>query len=219
MQWWSDCERDFKNSIQGGWKFWSFLHPPLMTNTPHRISSTFQAKTTWGGNILLGQDCLLKIWTNMTWNFPILLNIFCGSKSSSSSSQFWNDFDFFYSISIPSKNYTFSQTVKSSWTLVCHRIPPPSYLNFYKCFDALLSLNFWHSRSVEEVNLIPSTSQTQKWNWPRKIRRGKSPLIFILFLLLIKTFKKSSEFFSRCAMLLLAKLDCDQISTFLHDFH
>ena len=76
-------------------KVLKLLHPPLMTNTPHRISSTFQAKTTWGGNILLGQDCLLKIWTNMTWNFPMTSYcnwiFFCGSKSSSSSSQFWND--------------------------------------------------------------------------------------------------------------------------------
>ena len=79
--------------------------------------------------------------------------------------------------------------------------PPFSYLNLYKCFDALLSLNLtfkvcWRSKSHPP-------SQTQKWNWPRKIRRGEKsflPLIFILFLLLIKTFKKSSEFFSRCVL-------------------
>ena len=194
--------------------------PPPPTDdkhSAHRISSTFQAKNTWGGNILLGQDCLLKIWTNMTWNFPLLLNIFCGSKSSSSSSQFWNDFELFYSISIPSKNYTFSQTVKSSWTLVCHRIPPPSYLNFYKCFDALLSLNFWHSRSVEEVNLIPLNFSKVKLAKKNKEGNEKNlPWFLSCFYCSLRLLKSQANFFQG---VLLAKLDCDQISTFLHDFH
>ena len=190
--------------------------PPPPTDdkhSAHRISSTFQAKTTWGGNILLGQDCLLKIWTNMTWNFPLLLNIFCGSKSSSSSSQFWNDFELFYSISIPSKNYTFSQTVKSSWTLSVIGF----HLNFYKCFDALLSLNFWHSRSVEEVNLIPLNFSKVKLAKKNKEGNEKNlPWFLSCFYCSLRLLKSQANFFQG---VLLAKLDCDQISTFLHDFH
>ena len=182
MQWWSDCERDFKNSIQGGWKFWSFLHPPLMTNTPHRISSTFQAKTTWGGNILLGQDCLLKIWTNMTWNFPLLLNIFCGSKSSSSSSQFWNDFDFFILLAFQAKIILFLRLLKVH-ELCLSSDSTPFLFEFLQMFwrtfvFKLLTFKVcWRSKSHPP-------SQTQKWNWPRKIRRGTrkiSPDFYLVF--------------------------------------
>ena len=125
----------------------------------------------------------------------------------------------FYSISIPSKNHTFSQTVKSSWTLVCHRIPPPSYLNFYKCFDALLSLNFWHSRSVEEVNLIPLNFSNSKVKLAKKNKEGNEknlPWFLSCFYCSLRLLKSQANFFQG---VLLAKLDCDHISTFLHDFH